>query len=299
MKFKKEDAGLYFAFMLIGGGLGMLAGAILANWIEKRKELVGAEDPGTKGPAASDQDWAKAQRAKIEQELAEQRKEHAEVMSRGYKAGAWVAPVKKETVGKPRKKNEKRPNLSKYSDEELEEFFAEFPVNYFQMEMLRNGSMTMEQVQGVLELEQEALEMEPEDYSAPYRTAFEIAKEEAKFEGMDKVQLEYIIEELGIINGKFRVLASPPVNANELPTKEIQWDPEDDAFYYLRRGQPILYNIQTTIGRETWDEIIPYMLGNVTDIWVEDVENSKLYAFHKLVGIGEDEPVDDFEDESD
>ena len=288
MKFKKEDIGLYFAFALVGGGLGLLVGAILTSWLEKRAQEEAIEKAWSENEGA-DEEWAeaaeKARRADEEARRADEeaaRKIHEEMTEDlEYK-------VKKQA--KEKKRNEKRPNKSQYTDEALEEFFAEYQPNVMMMEMLRNGGMNMEQVIGVIEAEEEAFNREPVDYSAPYHEANVAEAEEAG--EYETEELKNMGEDLGIVNGRFQIRTGPPDNASDLTCREIQWDSEDNSFYMLRRGNPIGYDIRTGIGHDTWEVIAPYLLRGMGDIFVVDLEKPRYYSFHKLAELGEDDPVE-------
>lgn len=286
MKFKKEDLGLYFAFALVGGGLGLLAGVILTNWLEKRAQEEAADEELAENEVADD-DWAMIEKERREVELIEAETSVFETI----KDEEDYEPKEMDIDEKPEKKrNERRPNKSQYTDEELEEFFAEYSPNVMMMEMLRNGGMTIEQVIGVIEAEEEALDQEPVDYNKPYH---EVNVEEAEEEGnLEPEKIEELIQELGIVNDRFQILTGPPHNAGDLLHKEIQWDPEDNSFYMLRREAPIIYDIRTSIGHDTWEVIEPYLLRGLSKIYVVDLEKPRYYSFHKLAGLGEDDPAE-------
>lgn len=291
MKFKKEDAGLYFAFILIGGGIGLLTGAIIASYLEKMKKNKEMEEGAVE---VADDSWAEKERARIDEELA-QRREHAEMMAGRYRKEEWtVKPAEKKD--KVRKRNEKNPNNSGFSEEELDSFAAEFGANEFQMQMIRLGTMTMDQVRGVIEEERLAEESDPTDYSAPYRTYFENAKEDAENGELPDPRE---IEELGLIDDRWRVTLEAPNHSNELSLKELQWeqhalqwDDEDNEFYYLRQGRIIPYDIRTSFGHDVWEHVVRYILGDdVNELYIEDLQNGRLFLIHKLVAMGEDEPL--------
>lgn len=299
MKFKREDLGLYFAFMLMGAGAGLLAGSIISSIIERRRKSQQADGSVE---VEYDPNWAIKERKAIEEELARMteeqnlRVEHAKLMSKGYRASGveWKAPEPKEhEEEKPRKKNTHRSNNSIYSDEELKEFIIEHNVGTMHQEMLRNGYMTMDQVLGVMEEEALAMELPEQDYGSQYRSYYTAAQEEAKeLEELSKDEIAILVDELGIVNDRYRITSAPPEHASELLFKEVQWDEEDNSFYFLRRGAPIAYDIRTGIGHDTWEVVVKFLVpeGKLTDVYVEDMDNGKLFAFHKLADLDEDEP---------
>ena len=288
MRFKKEDIGLYFAFILVGGGLGLLAGAILTNWLERRAQEEAEEEEWSENEIA-DEDWVmleeeRMEAEKIAYEMDEEaaRKEHKEMTE--------DLEYKVKTQPKEKKRNDRRPNLSGHTDEELENFFAEYQPSMMQMEMVRSGVMSWEQVIGVLELEEAAFNTDPVNYNQPYHEAnVEEAEEEGQY---DQEELEDMVQELGIVNDRFRILTGPPNNAEDLTHKEIQWDPEDNSFYMLRRGHPMIYEIRTGIGHDTWEIVEPYLLKGLNNIFVVDLETPRYYEFHKLAGVGEDDSAE-------
>lgn len=281
MKFKKEDMGLYLAFILVGAGLGILTGSVLASYL-KKKEAQEVETAKKDEEVAPDLDWGKKQRLLIEKELNEKRKT--------YEKEDWVVPKKEEPKKKPRKVNKKHD--SPYTEEELKEFAIEYKPNVFQMAMLENGSMTMEQVKGVIEEERLASEIEDIDYGAQYRSYFENAIEEAKeLNSFSEEEIKELVNEIGIINNRFRVTTYPPTDTN-LRLREIQWDSHDNGFYFLRQGHVMPYSIDTSIGHDAWEEIVTFMkTDKLTDVYVEDIPNGRVYLFHKLADLGEDEPL--------
>jgi hypothetical protein len=290
MRFKKEDLGLYFAFGLVGGGIGLLAGALLTNWLEKKaqKKVIEIEKE-----LADDEAWEMTEEEKEEaEELYEMIKgEEHYVPSPEENTSTWhVVPRTEEEINKKpeRARKEKRPNLSTlYSDEEIEAFIIEYEPNQIQLEMLRNNMMTMEQIIGVIELEEEANNSDPINYSGSYRDMEEVREE---VEELEREILEELVEELGVVNDRFHILTGPPENSEEMTFKEIQWDPEDGDFFTIRRGHPIKFDIRTSIGHDTWDVVEPLLEQGLTDIYIVDQEKPRYYAFHKLVGLGEDDP---------
>jgi hypothetical protein len=287
MKFKKEDLGLYFAFVLVGGGLGLLAGALITNWLEKkaRKEL--AEEGLTLNEKAQ-QEWNKEAQEIIEEEG------YMEISEVESTVSTWhVVPEQEEEIDeKPeRERRPQRPNRSDYTEEEIAEFIEVYSPSQIQLEMLRNKMMTMDQIASVIEREEEAQNSDPTNYAGQY---YEEEEEDEEFE---LEEIEEIVKELGVVDDRFHILTGPPEDFPDRIFKDIQWDPEDDSFYTLRRGQPINHDIRTGIGFDTWGIVEPLFDNGVNDIYVVDNDRNIYYKFHKLIGdslgLGEVDPADD------
>jgi hypothetical protein len=325
MKFKKDDLGLYFAFALIGGGIGLLAGSLLTNWLERRaQEKVNAEDEIEEEHPADR--WIGPREAKLrleinQQELQEARNrtkdltqnyEYQEVLlneelevtgeeeededvdkidlddEKWKKYTNLPEPIKKKKSVVKKQKGLYE-NLSQYSDEELLDFISEHDPNVFAQQMLYNGTMTMEQVLGVIMREQEALEQDPFNYAEQYH--IDNVAEAEELGDFDAEFLDDPPEELGIIDNRWQVYVGMPDGIEDKFLREIQWDSEDNSFYMIRKGSPFPYDIASGIGHNTWETIEPYLLRGLSNIYVVDLQKPRYYFFYKIPELGEDDSI--------
>jgi len=308
MKFKKDDLGLYFAFALVGGGIGLFVGAFLTSWIERRsEEQFNAEEAARDEALEEDLNrWIGPNEAKLRAELAAERLEQLEKASEGIKEEEGYEVVdlsdekwekylnlpetpKKEKKVSRKQKESLYENRSRYSNEELMDFIAEHDPNPFSQQMLFNGTMTMEQVLGVIEQETLAMERESYNYAQQYH---EDNVEDAEEEGdYDEEYINNPPRDLGIIDDRFHILTGPPENSNDLTAREIQWDKEDNSFYMIWRNEPMNYDIETGIGHDAWAVVEPYLLRGFDDIYVVDLQKNRYYKFYKMPELGEDDSV--------
>lgn len=326
MKFKKDDLGLYLAFALIGGGIGLMAGSLLTNWLERRAEKkVNTEDEVEEHLADR---WIGPREAKLRLEINQQKLQEARLKAKEltqdqmYEYQEVLLNEELEATGEekedeevdeidlndekwekytnlpePTKKKKSvvkkqkglYENLSPYSDEELLDFISEHDPNVFAQQMLYNGTMTMEQVLGVIIREQEALEQESFNYAEQYH--IDNVAEAEELGDFDEEFLDDPPEELGIIDNRWQVYVGMPDGIEDKFLREIQWDREDNSFYMIRKDSPFPYDIASGIGHNTWETIEPYLLRGLSNIYVVDLQKPRYYLFYKIPELGEDDSI--------
>lgn len=240
MKFKKSDLGLYFASSLVGAGVGLLVGAVIASRIAGPEPIYipePVEDPVTKRNQMED-------------------------------VGAYLdeQAEKNARVKKTRKTSTK---IKVQDDPELAAFIAEWEPSTIQIEMVKTGLVTLAALEEALIKERAAKEAEPYNYSAVYYD-----------DKPELVDLAKLPEEEELIDGRYQILREPPAEKDVRNLREIHWDPEDDTFYTeTRRKQPVPIDLRGTISDETWVTLVPYFDKGYSTLYVDDLETSRFYKF--------------------
>ncbi len=250
MKFKKEDVGLYFALGLVGAGMGLLVGAFIASR-RGGPTVVNNYIPRGEVP---DEEWN------------EEEKEHAVKIARNFSR---------------KKKSRKKAQI--ITSEELAVFIAEYEPTIIQIEMVKSGILTLDELERTLILEKAANEIEPYNYNEPYL--------EDKPELSDLAKLP---EDEDVVDDRYKILTSPPKRKSPKNMRVVYFDQENAGFYTMtRQKQPVpLGSINEFISEETWEVMLPYMLSGFAPLFVSDLTNAKYYRF-ELVSEDEEEFLDD------
>lgn len=242
MKFQRSDLGLYFASSLVGAGVGLLVGSFIAS------RLAAPEPPFI--PEEEDEGW--------DEEY-------------------WQAPEKIPGVKKSRKKTTK---IKVSDDPELAAFIAEWEPSTIQIEMVKKGLVTLEDLQQTLAEERLAEEKEPYSYNLRYYD-----------DKPDLADLVKLPEDEELVDDRYQILRDPPKNKDPKALRVVYWDMQDDGFYTLsRKKQPVPTDIRTMISDETWEVMLPYLHGGYTTLYVDDLETTRFYRFEVV--------PDDMEDSS-
>lgn len=250
MKIKKEDIGLYFALGLVGAGVGLLVGAYIAS---KRGGSIPSYIPeGTvydkeKGRFVIDEEWGEAVVEKRLEKMAE-------------KTDRKI-PRKKKRVKKGQKK----------SDPELEAFIKEFEPSAIQIELVKNGLTTLEELEETILQEKLAEEKEPYNYNGPY----------LEDDKPDLSDLAKLPEDEETVDDRYVILRQPPKRKSPKNMRVIYFDSGDGSFYTMtRKKQPVpIGSITEFISEETWEVMLPYMLSGFAPLFVNDLTNAKYYRF--------------------
>ncbi len=250
MKFKKSDLGLYFASSLVGAGVGLLVGALVAS------RLAGP------GPIyLPDEEKYTRSSAEISFRRARPRKNDK------FEQQVVDAAEKFPREKKPRKKSIK---IQAQDDPELAEFIAEWEPSTIQIEMVHTGLITLGDLQEVLIEEALAKEAEPYNYSARY----------LDHDKPELAEIAKLPEEEEVVDDRYQILREPPANKDGIPVRDIYWDPEDDTFYMLSRNKtPVPTDLRGVISLDTWDVMVPYFDKGYDALYVDDLKTSKFYRF--------------------
>lgn len=248
MKFKREDIGLYFALGLVGGGVGLLVGAFIASRREGTMPRYISEDDWDDGPMVYDEGKT------------------SEEMTRKF-------PPKKKRVKKGQRAD----------SQELKRFIREFDPSAIQIEMVRSGLLTIDELQDTMIQEEIAKTKEPYNYTGPY-----LLDEDKP----DLADLATLPEDEEPIDDRYQILQKPPKRKSPKNMRVVYFDQEDGSFYTMtRQKQPVpLGSINEFISEETWEVMLPYMLSGFTPLFINDLQTAKYYRF-ELVPEDEEDPL--------
>lgn len=242
MKFKKSDLGLYFASSLVGAGVGLLVGALVAS------RLAGPEPVYI--PEPLEDPVAKRNQVENVEEYLDEQEERVEKIVQEKK---------------PRKKTIK---IQAQDDPELAAFIAEWEPSTIQIEMVKKKLVTLKDLEELLIKENLSALAEPYNYSAPY------------YDKPELVDIAKLPEEEEIVDSRYQILREPPADKDAKNLREIHWDPEDDTFYTLtRKQQPVPTDLRGVISDETWVALVPYFDKGYSTLYVDDLETSRFYKF--------------------
>lgn len=331
MKFKREDLGLYFAMMLLGAGAGLLIGSIIANRLEARREAKEAEEEEDIEPLA--QGYYVDEFAQVMNKIAEEEEEEEEEENEDLKAARLEAleiaeeeeyidsvqidkfnkrtkafdeseyddkkPAKKHVKQYSREKIRPRENRSKYTVDELIDFEATYEPQVYMVDMLWGGTMTFEQVLGVIEAEESALTMEVTDYNGPYRNVFEDTPEVNESNQRVPPPPPLTSHIYGVVDTRWTLMADPPDTYDEKMLREIVYDPDEDGFFLLRSGAQIPFEIKSIGGEPVWEKAQEYMDNYQRDnIVIDDGLQPRYYILHRIKSDAA-EAAEDLANESD
>jgi hypothetical protein len=248
MKFRKEDVGLYLAAGLAGGGLGLLVGALVASRLAEPIYI--PEEELENDPVAD-----RYQVPNVEKYLNEK-----------------IAGEKK-----PRKK---RIKFKAEDDPDLAAFIAEWEPSTIQIEMLKTGQATMEEVETVILDDRLSKEIEPYNYSAPY------------FDKPDLSELVADPEDEEVIDDRYQLLQEAPPGKSTKSVRVIYYDRSDESWSArAKNGRPVPTNLDKMRSPETEIMVKAYLEKDYEVLYVNDLETTKFYRFEVI--------PDDQEDSSD
>lgn len=333
MRFKQEDIGLYIAMMLLGAGTGLLIGSFIASRIAAKKEEADIDEE-LEANELADEIWA-AREAEVmgtfightedgiaifedppelteeEQAMKEEAEEIAE--EEDYVASEQVKKFEArqaaaEELKAEAESREKTPrierepdmpvNTSKYTDEELVDFISEHEPQLFMINMLYNGTMTMEQVLGVIEREEEALAMDDEDYSKQYRNVFEDPPEVEENPVRVPPPNKDLVEVYEVVNDRWAIMNQPSLESTDKVLSEIAYDPDEDAFFYMHKDRMLDFQPGRFGGQEVWEIAEQIMRSSGRDeIIIEDLAKPRWYII-SYVKSAAAEAAEDRSDES-
>lgn len=315
MQFKREDIGLYVATALIGGGLGLLAGAFLTARInKKRNEDFNAAD------AARDESWHP------EDEPTDERatlgvtfnvtNPYATVAEEEIQDGISNKQLKKTQLEIAEKatvadienrvthgKQEESHRLSKEDRDELARLTREYTVAPFQEELVEKGTMTLEELEDALIEEEldiqpldesvEVLGEEPINYSRPYR--FDDKPDMADFleKPIDDVPRD-VNDLLVTLDNRWEILLTPPKGKSLQQKRTIFFDPDDESVYTKsHKGDVAPADLRVIASKEVQELIMPWLLfeDDLETIYIDDIRNKKT-RWYEIVRLKKSENAD-------
>ncbi len=170
-------------------------------------------------------------------------------------------------------------------DAALNAFIERYRPSTIQIELVKNGLLTLETLEDTLVREKLAEQKEPYDYNGPYLDD-------------DKPELSNLIklpEEEEVVDGRYQILRKPPKRKSPKNMRVIYFDQEDVSFYTMtRQKQPVpIGSIDEFVTEETWEVMLPYMLSGFAPLYVSDLKNAKYYRFEIVPEDTEDSSEDD------
>jgi hypothetical protein len=303
MRFKREDIGLYVATALIGGGLGLLAGAFLTAKInKKREEDFNAED------AARDESWH-PETGEDEVIMSIDSEDIARGSTFPTKEDvAGLVKARPEDAAPPRRGERIRPvekteshRLSKEDRDELARLTKEYTVGALQIGLVERGTMSVEELEEALidlEIDQTPLEEDedleevpPVDYSKQYRMEDKPDMEDLLDRPIDDVGPREVEDLLVTVGGRWEILLEPPKGKAQNQKRIIYFDPEDEGVYTKSKaGDMTPADLRVMISEEVREIIMPWLLfeESLETIYVDDIRNKKT-RWYEIVRLREDD----------
>lgn len=276
MKFKKEDVGLYVALGIVGAGVGLLVGALVAsrrNRPVERRVFGGVDDI-------------------IETEdgiviTGHLNEEGIELVDTDKPPMMWKHTGRQ--AGKTQNVRQKEPDVE--MSQEMLEFIENYGPTQMQIEMIQSGLLSIDEVADSIVLKED---YEPTSYSSQY------APSEVNQPTLDELLgPEKTAALLGDDLIDDRYLVMNPEDAGEVDifrTFYYNGDEEFDQWIFISgRGHVVpLRNIQEYIDRNSWPDI-KYLLETHEDVLVQDTSSQVIYRFllHDALESGEDIEEDD------
>jgi len=303
MRFKREDIGLYVATALIGGGLGLLAGAFLTARInKKREEDFNAEDAArdeSEIPIGEDEvimsidseDIARGSTFPTKEDVAKHIKIRPEDNT----------PLLTEEKAWPVKKTESH-RLSKEDRDELARLTREYTVGALQIGLVERGTMSVEELEEALidlEIDQTPLGEDEDleeglpqvDYSKQYRGEDKPDMEDLLDRPIDDVGPREWDDLLVTVGGRWEILLEPPKGKPQSQKRIIYFDSEDEGVYTRSKaGDMTPADLRVMISKEVREIIMPWLLfeESLETIYVDDIRNKKT-RWYEIVRLKEDD----------
>lgn len=305
MKFKREDMGLYIATSLIGGGIGLLAGAFLTAIINKKRER---QFEGTYEEMAWNEDvyYPIQTGGPIDEETIIDDAEVEVLTSKKGKVVNIVNVVNEADIVVPEKRAPSH-RLSKEDRMELNRLTREYVVGSLQIELVEKGTMSVEELEEALidadfdqtveDEEEDDLDIEIFDYSKKYRLddkpdmADLLADKQVDDEGPR--QLEDL---LVTVNGEWEILLDPPIGKRLNQKRTIYFDPEDEGVYTQGKGgDMVAADLRVIASPEVRDIIMPWLLfeTEIESIYLNDIRSNKT-RWYEIVRLKEDDEDADY-----
>jgi len=321
MQFKREDIGLYVATALIGGGLGLLAGAFLTARINRKRE----EDFNAEEAARDDEEaWLEEDVFNIVSEKPEfprggdvtfnPAEEPSDEKSKKETKKIRIVGTNKivEDDGRiiPGRQVESH-RLSKEDRLELSRLTREYTVGDLQMELVEKGTMTVEELEDALveeELDDQPIEESIEvfgeeplkyvagegegrtNYSEQYRDA-KPDMEDFLEKPLDDAGPRDVEDLLVTIGNRWEILLTPPLGKAEHQKRTIYFDPEDESVYTKTDGGDIApADLRVIANEEVRDIIMPWLIfeTELEAIYLDDIRNKKT-RWYEIIRLKEDD----------
>lgn len=260
MKFKREDLGLYFAFGLVGGGVGLLIGAFITSRLSESSEVPSKDE--NNGFARLDPKY------KIKE------------------------PDEKKSQKKKFKKQGKKNQLTKKEEARLRELGELYEITPIQIELVRSGVMSVDDLEGAIMMDTYDEKREPYNYNAIYVDTKPDLDDLVADEILDDLPERKVEDLLVVIDGNFEILLEPPEEKDSKNKRVIWYDIDDDSLYTLnRKGEPIPRTIDGIVTPEVWEIIRPFLMfePEICPIYVDKLGKAHFFEFNTVGGSTEED----------
>jgi len=262
MKFKKEDTGLYLAAVLLFGGIGLLVGSYVYN------------------------------KYKITEEPPEERVEERP-LKKSRVENLPKQPVKKETPKKEKTYKMKLNEIPPEIEDEYNQLLELYKPSQMQLELLRNGHITLEELTNMLEEEYQAEDYDQDIYVdvdegvvtakiSPDINVPAVVMGRPTLTENEKPDLSEVSiieeEEIVEVNDRFNLSLLPPAEKEPKNLQNLYYDPSDQRVYRLtRQREPQAVDIREIFTAVEWATIEMYLLARIPEIYVDDTKTAKFY----------------------
>lgn len=314
MQFKREDIGLYVATALIGGGLGLLAGAFLTARINrKREEDFNAAD-AARDESSEPHPYYQKEFAQTMDTLSILEEELPPIADRIEVMKKAATGLEKIKMAKAKKvidddfsdrvipgKQEESHRLSKDDRYELTRLMEEYVVTGLQIELVEKGTISVEELEEVLEEDErneEALLVtggEVVDYGKQYRIDEKPDLEDLLERPINDLPALDVNDLLVTVGETWEILLSPPEGKSENQKRTLYFDPTDELVYTKSSGGDLMpADLRVIANKEVQEIIMPWLLfeKEMEVIYVDDIRSKKT-RWYEIVRLKEDDPYGD------
>lgn len=195
-----------------------------------------------------------------------------------------IDPEIEVTVKKiPRKKFSKKKGKEELS-EELKDFIEKYEPTKIQIEMVKNGYLTLDDLEDTMIKEELAKHKPPVGYHQTY--SYEDDKP-------DLEELAQLPDDLEVIDDRYKILEA----MSDKPAKSLRvvyFDQKEGDFYTMTRKKDMIpVDLEEFITENTWDTMLPFMLSGFAPLYVDDLETARHYRFELVPEEREDSSEED------
>jgi len=309
LKFKREDVGLYFALGLIGGGVGLLIGAFIANRVEQKlRGDLAYLDEDMEAPDIHMETLPEDEDGSMINPSVKM--EYRELKAVVKEIDALDMPER--VVPKAGKMSKGRTfRLSRKDERELTRLLKEYKPTEVQIDLVHQGIMTVEELElELIEREMEAMEdvdyeeidaeeeeeelelvsgeedgIDHIDYSKPYRVFEDDKPDMDDLLPVNDIGRRDLSELLVTIGGRYEIMLERPEGKHQKNRKLLMFDEQDERVYQPARsgsGQPVPVDIAVMISPEVKDTIWDFLLfEDVDPIYIDDLKGTRWYEIQR------------------
>lgn len=276
IKFKKEDFGFYFVCAIGGGGAGFVVGSLVAMLITKRRQQKRMEEDWMQAEFEFEQREDYSLMPELEEEGLIEAVDITE--SEGYVPTEEAEEPYRKVLYEEGLKAAKTTVIDSMEEDEtaeIEQFILKYRPNTIQIQMLRARDISMGEVLEVIQ-EQGGDRI---DYGERYRDRKPdldelISDEEFEDDSPDSED---------VIDGRWKLNESLPVNKKANNVRVIYWDEENDSFYRNRRGnKTVPVTVDNYISKETWTAVRYWFDLDWDTIYVDDLDTVRVIRVEKV-----------------